>query len=111
MKGGKTRKGETGGIAYLWNAMDRQIVKVSDCFKAFRTQRYRRCNSSIQQAIHNTRGQSPQQIHTDALRAYREGISETFGLKVDHVAKYDIINKPHADNNRIERLNGTLRES
>jgi hypothetical protein len=44
------------------------------------------------------------------LRAYREGISETFGLKVDHVAKYGI-NKPHADNNRIERLNGTLRES
>ena len=35
--------------------------------------------------------------------------SKTFGLKVDHIAKCGI-NKPHADNNRIERLNGTMRE-
>ena len=43
------------------------------------------------------------------MRGYREGISKTFGLKVDHIAKCGI-NKPLADNNRIERLNGTLRE-
>ena len=30
-------------------------------------------------------------------------------MKVDHVAKCGI-NKPHADDNRAERLNGTLRE-
>lgn len=64
---------------------------------------------AFNEAIHNAEGQTPQEIHTDALRAYREGIAQTFGLKVDHIAKCGI-NKPHADNNRIERLYGTLRE-
>ena len=31
------------------------------------------------------------------------------GNQVDHIAKYGIT-KPHANNNRVERLNGTLRE-
>ena len=51
----------------------------------------------------------PNIIYTDALRAYGEGISQTLGHKVDHVAKCGIT-KPHANNNRVERLNGTLRE-
>jgi len=49
-------------------------------------------------------------VYTDALKAFREGISQTLGYKVDHVAKCRIT-KPHANNNRVERLNGgTLRE-
>ena len=48
-------------------------------------------------------------VYTDALRAYREGISQTLGNKVDHIAKCGIT-KPHTNNNRVERLNGTLRE-
>ena len=43
------------------------------------------------------------------MRAYRERITKTLGNKVDHIAKCGIT-KPHANNNRIERLNGTLRE-
>jgi hypothetical protein len=43
------------------------------------------------------------------LRAYREGIAQTLGNNVDHIAKCGIT-KPHANNNRVERLNGTLRE-
>ena len=107
MKGGETRKGNTG-IAYLWNVMDRQ----SRFLIASKLSEHRDTEGAINafnEAIHNAHGQNPQQIHTDALRAYREGISKTFGLKVDHVSKCGI-NKPHADNNRIERLNGTLRE-
>jgi transposase-like protein len=51
----------------------------------------------------------PQIVYTDALRAYREGISQTLGNQVDQIAKCGIT-KPHANNNRVERLNGTLRE-
>ena len=36
------------------------------------------------------------------IRAYR-GISQTLGNKVDHVSKCGIT-KPHANNNRVERL-------
>ena len=43
------------------------------------------------------------------MRAYREGISQTLGNQVEHIAKCGIT-KPHANNNRVERLNGTLRE-
>ena len=43
------------------------------------------------------------------MKAYREGISQTLGNQVDHIAKCGIT-KPHANNNRVERLNGTLRE-
>ncbi len=46
----------------------------------------------------------------DKLRAYSQGISQVFqGAKPEHIANCGI-NKPHASNNRIERLNGTLRE-
>lgn len=41
------------------------------------------------------------------MRAYREGV-KVLG-NVEHVAKCGI-NKPHKNNNRVERLNGTLRE-
>ncbi len=64
---------------------------------------------AINQAIHNSHGNLPQIVYTHALRAYREVISKTLGHKVDHVAKC-VITKPHANNNRVERLNGTLRE-
>lgn len=107
MKGGETRKGDTG-IAYLWNVMDRQ----SRFLIASKLSEHRDKDGAIKafnEAIRNANGQAPSQIHTDALRAYREGISKTFGFQVDHIAKCGV-NKPHANNNRVERLNGTLRE-
>jgi hypothetical protein len=48
-------------------------------------------------------------IRTFTFRAYcREGISQNFS-NVDHIPKCGI-NKLHADNNRVERLNGIIRE-
>ncbi len=64
---------------------------------------------AINQAIHNSHGNLPQIVYTDSLKAYREGVSQTLCYKVDHIAKCGIT-KPHANNNRVERLNGTLRE-
>ena len=59
-------------------------------------------------AIKNSHSNKPDVVYTDALRAYREGV-KTLGDKVEHVSKCGN-SKPHANNNRVERLNGTLRE-
>lgn len=50
----------------------------------------------------------PDAVNMDAHRSYREGVSKTFP-NVKDIAKCGV-NKPHANNNRIERLNSTLRE-
>ena len=50
-----------------------------------------------------------QMVYTDALRDYREGIRQTLGNRVDHIAKCGIT-KPHSNDNRVESFNGTLRE-
>jgi transposase-like protein len=64
----------------------------------------------FKEAIKNAHGSEPEQVLTDSWRAYRQGINETFQkVKPEHIAKCGI-GKPHANNNRIERLNGTLRE-
>lgn len=55
----------------------------------------------------NSHGQKPENVFTDAWRAYRDGIAKTLG-QVNHVAKCGI-SKPHANNNRIERANQTVR--
>jgi transposase-like protein len=106
MKGGETRKGDTG-IAYLWNVMDRQ----SRFLISSKLSEHRDTEGAINafnEAIHNAQGSNPLEINTDALPAYREGINNTFS-RVDHIPKCGI-NKPHTNNNRIERLNGTLSE-
>jgi putative transposase len=73
MKGGETRKGESG-IACLWNVMDRQ----SRFLIASKLSEHRDTEGAIRafnEAIHNAHGQTPNTINTDALRAYREGIA------------------------------------
>jgi hypothetical protein len=47
-------------------------------------------------------------VNTDARKSYREAVPKTFS-SIDHIAKCGV-NTPHANNNRIERLNGTLSE-
>ncbi len=62
------------------------------------------------EASENTKGSQPKRIFTDGLEKYREGISFAFdGKKPEYIARVGI-KKPHATNNRIERLNGTVRE-
>ena len=107
MKDGETRKGQSG-IAYLWNVMDRE----SRFLIASKLSEKRDINGAVQafnEAIKNSHNNKPDVVYTDALRAYREGVKQTLGDKVEHVSKCGI-NKPHANNNRVERLNGTLRE-
>ena len=107
IKGGEKRKGNAN-VAYLWNVLDRE----SRFLLSSKLSEKRDTNGAIQalnEAIKNSHGNLPQIVYTDALRAYREGISKTLGNNVEHIAKCGIT-KPHANNNRVERLNGTLRE-
>ena len=95
-------------IAFLWNVMDRKtrfllaskLSKGRDCAGADR---------AFREAVKNAKGE-PETIYADALASYREAVALwPFSQKPNLVAKAGI-KKPHANNNRIERLNGTLRE-
>jgi transposase-like protein len=112
MKGGQTRVGKGNAkmdIALLWNVMDRKtrfllaskLSKARDCAGADR---------AFREAVKNANGNQPETIFTDSLRSYGEAMTFwPMSQKPNLVARAGI-KKPHANNNRIERLNGTLRE-
>ncbi|UVS69099.1 DDE-type integrase/transposase/recombinase [Nitrososphaera viennensis] len=92
-------------MGFLWNIMDREtrfliaskltekrdVVAAIDAFK---------------EAAKNAHGITPEKVHTDALRHYHSGV------KVFPNAErvQSGIRKKTANNNRIERMNGTVRE-
>jgi len=107
MHGGQSYKGKTN-LAFLWNVMDRK----TRFLLASKVSEARDINGAIavfKEAIKNAHDKLPEQVLTDTLRAYRQGISETFPIKPEHVAKCGIA-KLHDNNNRMERLNSTIRE-
>jgi transposase-like protein len=62
----------------------------------------------FKQALANAHGLTPTEIRTDSLNSYNQVVKQTMP-NAKHVANCGI-KKMHANNNRIERLNGTLRE-
>jgi transposase-like protein len=117
MKDGDTRPSRTGKqtdkVAYLWNVMDRD----TRFLLASKLSRYRDAvggERAFREAIANAHGSRPEKVLTDALHGYSDAIGFAFGEnKPIHVAKVGIrktMHKPDPNNNRIERLNGTLRE-
>jgi putative transposase len=104
---GSQHQGRYKGLAFLWNVMDKE----TRFLLASKVSENRDANGAIaalQEAIKKASGNLPDAVNTDAHRSYREAISKTLP-NVEHVAKCGV-NKPHANNNRVERLNGTLRE-
>lgn len=109
MKGGVIHKGNKG-LAFLWNIMDRKtrfliaskLSKGRDIDGAVR---------AFKEASKNAHESQPEMIITDSLKAYRDGIWLNWCNKEipEHIANAGI-RKPHATNNRAERLHGTLRE-
>jgi transposase-like protein len=109
---GSPHTGKMEGLAFVWNVMDRDTrfllaSKVSEgrdisgALKAFK------------EAIHNANGQLPEKVRTDAHKSYGIGMKWAFdsvGAKVEHVKDCGVSKGGHRTNNRIERLNGTLRE-
>jgi putative transposase len=113
MKGGVNYKAHYGGearnIAFLWNVMDRD----TRFLLASRLSKYRDAlggERAFKQALNNANFQAPKRVYTDAWKAYKDAIAFGFGqAKPEHIGKAGV-GKPHRNNNRIERLNGTLRE-
>ncbi|MGH9925965.1 MAG: IS6 family transposase, partial [Nitrososphaera sp.] len=104
---GSPHQGRYKGLAFLWNVMDKE-TRFLLASKVSENRDASGAITALQQAIKNANGCLPDAVNTDAHRSYREAVTETFS-NVDHIAKCGV-NKPHANNNRIERLNGTLRE-
>jgi transposase-like protein len=111
MKGGeKETQYNQNGMAYLWNVMDRG----TRFLLASKLSKHRNDDGAVKamlEAKRNAHDSQPEMILTDGHRSYKEGISYAWfhDRKPQHIAKAGI-RKPNATNNRIERLNGTLRE-
>ncbi|MFY3739817.1 MAG: transposase-like protein [Candidatus Nitrosomirales archaeon] len=108
MKGGVSIH-KNKGMAFLWNVMDRKtrfllaskLSTLRDKQGAF---------AAFKEARANSHGDFPEMIFVDALSSYANVQHANIkGWNPKLIAKAGM-NKPHANNNRIERLNGTLRE-
>lgn len=94
-------------VGFVWNIMDRQtrfllaskLTDERDKFSAIQ---------ALKEALANAHGLMPNEVRTDSLNSYNQAVKTTMP-NVKHVANCGI-RKQHANNNRIERLNGTLRE-
>jgi len=107
-RGGVDRKNLTN-IGYLWNVMDRKtrflltskLTKGRDSIAA---------ETVLTEAVENAHHSEPERLLTDSLASYAIAIPNVpFWSDPEHIAKAGM-GKPHANNNRIERLNGTVRE-
>jgi putative transposase len=110
MKGGvKDTQYKQNSMAYLWNVMDRK----TRFLLASKLSKYRDevgADRAFVEASLNAGRTMPKRIFTDAHHAYRAAIKKwPENKRPEHIPKAGV-NKPHANNNRIERLNGTLRE-
>lgn len=109
MKGGETEKqyGQKN-MAYLWNVMDRK----TRFLLASRLSAKRDSLSAVavfNRAARVAHGSEPEYVLTDGLSGYGDGIKHSFSERPNHIAKAGI-RKPHSNNNRIERMNQTIRE-
>ncbi len=97
-------------IAFLWNVMDRK-TRFLLASKLSPLRDSKGAQEAFRQAREVAKGQWPEKILVDGAGAYKHvgrGL-HVKGWNPELIAKSGIT-KPHANNNRIERLNGTLRE-
>ena len=109
MRGGINHE-KSKNMAFLWNVMDRRTRFLISSKLSSRSDLYG-ATQAFKEAVKNANGSEPERILTDSLRGYSDAIDFAFlnRSKPEHIAKAGI-KKRHATNNRIERLNGTLRE-
>jgi transposase-like protein len=97
-------------MRYSRNTIDRK----TRFLLAFRLSQHRNVNGAVgafnaaRKVAHDSQ---PEKIFADGLNAYPQAMTwwESESGKPELVARMGV-GKPHANNNRIERLNGTLRE-
>ncbi|MHB1868629.1 MAG: DDE-type integrase/transposase/recombinase [Nitrososphaerales archaeon] len=95
-------------MAFLWNVMDRKtLFLLASKLSPLRDQIG--ANQAFDAARKQAHGNYPERVFTDAAGAYGQKYSNATNWNINHI-KNSGIRKPHATNNRIERLNPTLRE-
>jgi transposase-like protein len=104
-------KGSNGTtkLAYLWNVMDRK----TRFLLASRLSTHRNVNGAVgafNDALAVAHDSQPEKVFADALRVYPDAMNYWQGKTKPELVSKAGVGKPHANNNRIERLNGTLRE-
>ena len=104
-KGIEYRKNKN--MAFLWNVMDRK-TRFLLCSKVSAYRDEQGCTNAINEAVKNAHGVKPEELFTDAHRAYNTPVFDL--LPETYHREKAGINKPHSNNNRVERLNGTIRE-
>lgn len=104
----KVRGGTHKSLGYgmVWNIMDREtrfliVSKLTKDRSAIDT------TAAFEEAARNAHGIVPDQVHTDSLRHYNIATKTVFP-DAQRVANCGIAKREN--NNRIERMNGTLRE-
>jgi transposase-like protein len=112
MKGGITYKSkgtETKNLAFLWNVMDRK-TRFLLASKLSRFRDVAGADRAFREAMSNAKGSQPERIYTDSLKSYQTFMASLpESQRPQHIANAGV-RKRHSNNNRIERLNGTLRE-
>ena len=110
MKGGvKDTQYNQKSMAYLWNVMDRK----TRFLLASRLSTHRNVNGAVgafNEARKVAKDSQPERIYADKLNAYPQAMTFWEGESKPELVARMGVGKPHANNNRIERLNGTLRE-
>ncbi|HVB95107.1 MAG TPA: DDE-type integrase/transposase/recombinase [Nitrososphaerales archaeon] len=114
MRGGETAKGgmerkTQKGMAYLWNVMDRK----TRFLLASRLSQHRNVNGAVgafNAARKVAKDSQPEKIFVDGLNAYPQAMTYWESESKPELVARMGVGKPHANNNRIERLNGTSRE-
>lgn len=99
-------------IAFLWNVMDRKTrFLLASKLSPYRD--YQGANQAFAEARKNAHGDYPEFVMTDSLKSYSHVPYNTSkGWEVKLIQNLGIRTKHrvHPNNNRIERMNGTLRE-
>jgi transposase-like protein len=106
LKGGEFHK-SGARVGFVWNIMDRQ-TRFLLASKLTDERDKKSALIAFKQAIANAHGLLPTEIRTDSLNSYNQVVKATMP-NAKHVPNCGI-RKQHANNNRIERLNGTIRE-
>ena len=110
MKGGvKDTQYNQKNMAFLWNVMDRK----TRFLLASRISTHRNVNGAVgafNEARKVAHDSQPERIFVDGLNAYPQAMTYWEGESKPELVARVGIKKPAATNNRVERLNGTLRE-
>ena len=105
----KVGKREYDKTAFLWNVMDRK-TRFLLASKLSPLRDHIGANRAFDEARKNAHGNYPETVFTDSAGAYAHiKYSTAKDWEINHIKNVGI-RKPHATNNRIERMNGTLRE-